>query len=78
MHPFSMKLLYHFKMDLLVGGSTLNLRLKAGCTVTTLFVLANSNTHQLRCCGVSAIFDFIALWRWDECTEILRERKEIF
>jgi hypothetical protein len=36
MHPFSMKLLYHFKMDLLVGGSTLNLRLKSRCTVTTL------------------------------------------
>jgi hypothetical protein len=40
--------------------------------------LANSNTHQLRCCGVSAILDFTALWRWEECTEILRERKEIF
>jgi len=32
-----MKFLCHFKMDLLVGGSTLNLSLKARCTVTTLF-----------------------------------------
>ena len=38
MHPFWMKFLCHFKMDLLVGWSTLNLRLKARCTVTTLFV----------------------------------------
>jgi len=45
MHHFSMKLLCHFKMDLLIGGSTLNLRLKACCTVTTLFVLWNSSTH---------------------------------
>ena len=37
MHPLSIKFLCHFKMDLLVGGSTLNLRLKARCTVTTLF-----------------------------------------
>jgi hypothetical protein len=64
--------------DLLVGGSTLNLRLKARCTVTTLFVVANSSTHRLRYCGVSAILDFTALWRWEEYTEILRERKEIF
>ena len=48
---------------LLVDGSTLNLSLKARCTVTTLFVLWNSSTHQLRCCEVSAILHFTALWR---------------
>jgi hypothetical protein len=63
---------------LVVGESTLNLRLKARRTVTTLFVLANSNTHRLLCCGVSAILDFTALWRWEEYTEIVRERKEMF
>jgi hypothetical protein len=61
--PLSMKFLCHFKMDLLVGGSTLNLRLKASCTVTTLFVLWNSSTHRPRCCEVSAILHFTALWR---------------
>jgi hypothetical protein len=50
-------------MDLLVGGFTLNLRLKARCIVTTLFVLRNSSTHQPRCCEVSAILYFTALWR---------------
>jgi len=63
MHPLSMKFLCHFKMDLLVGGSTLNLSLKARCTVTTLFVFWNSSTHQLRCCEASAILHFTALWR---------------
>jgi len=48
---------------LLVGVSTLNLRLKARCTVTTLFVLKNSSTHQPRCCEVSSILHFTALWR---------------
>ena len=33
MQPLSMKFLCHFKMDLLVGGSTLNLSLKARCTL---------------------------------------------
>jgi len=64
MHPLSMKFLCHFKMDLLVGAYTLNLCLKARCTVTTLFVLWNSSTHQPRCCEVSAILHFTALWRW--------------
>jgi len=63
MHPLSMKFLCHFKMDFLVDGSTLNLRLKARCTVTTLFVLWNSSTHQPRCCEVSASLHFTALWR---------------
>ena len=63
MHPLSTKFLCHFKMDLLVGGSTLNFRLKARCTVTTLFVLWNSSTHQPRCCEVSANLHFTALWR---------------
>jgi hypothetical protein len=63
MHPFAMKFLCHIKTDLLLGGSTLNLRLKAGCTVITLFVLWNSSTHQPRCCEVSAILHFTALWR---------------
>jgi hypothetical protein len=35
----------------------------ATCTVTTLFVLWNSGTHQHRCCEVSAILHFTALWR---------------
>ena len=64
MHPLSMKFLCHFKMDLLVGGSTLNLRLKASCKVTTLFVLWNSSTHRPRCCEVNAILHFTTLWGW--------------
>jgi hypothetical protein len=63
MHPLSMKFPCHFKIDLLAGGSTLNLRLKARCTVTPLFVLWNSSTHQPRCVEVSAILHFTALWR---------------
>ena len=62
-HPLSIKFLCHFKMDFLVARSTLNLRLKARCTVTTLFVLWNSSTHQPRCCEVSANLHFTALWR---------------
>jgi len=63
MHPLLMKFLCHLKMDSLVGGSTLNLRLKACCTVTALFVVWNSSTHQPRCFEVSAILNFTALWR---------------
>ena len=36
MHPLSIKFLCHFKMDLLVGKSTLNLRLKAHCSHNTV------------------------------------------
>ena len=61
MHPFSLKSLYHFKMNLLVGGFTWCMRLKARCTVVTLFVLSNSNTHHVRCCGVSAILNYTAI-----------------
>jgi hypothetical protein len=42
-----MKLLYHFKMDLFVGGSTLNLRLKARCTATTLFYEIPARTSRV-------------------------------
>jgi len=63
MHPLSMKFLCHFEMDLLVDGSTLNLRLKTRCTVTALFVSWNSSMHQSRCCEVSAILHFTALWQ---------------
>ena len=63
MHPLSMKFLCHFKMDLLVCGSTLNLRSKVSCTVTILFILWYSSAHQPRCCEVSAILHFTALWR---------------
>ena len=37
------------------------MRLKARCTVATLFILANSNTHKLGCCGVNAILDYTAI-----------------
>jgi len=30
----------------------LNLRLKARCTLSTLFVLGNSSTYRPRCCEV--------------------------
>ena len=56
------KLVYPFRMTLLVGGFTWNYRLKIYRTMTTQFVLVNSKIFQLRCCGISAILDFIVFF----------------
>jgi hypothetical protein len=47
MHPILMKFMYHFKMDMLVGESTLNLRLKTRCTIKTLFYEIPARTSRV-------------------------------
>lgn len=68
--PYLNEVLCQFQIDLLLDEPTLKLLLEARCTVTALSALSNSNAYQLRCCGVSAMLDFTAFRRWEDCTEI--------
>jgi hypothetical protein len=63
MHPLSMKFLCHFKMELLVGGYTLNLVLEhAAQSKHCLFYEIPARTSRVAV-KWSAILRFNAVWR---------------